>query len=105
MTQQQLGDQLGRTRQWVADVEHFRRMESWPVGMTTRIAALLDLDPRVLLIAAGVPEKDWPHISNTSSIDGRLHTVDLTGLTDRQIKLIYDLVAEFRRRNDPRNHF
>lgn len=100
LSQTALGAALGRTRQWVWRLETASDPKAhWPVGLTPNLAAVLQISPRDLLTAAGIPEEDWPDLSSMSSNGANLVVIEATGLTERQINLLRSIAEEFRSRN------
>ncbi|TYR17542.1 helix-turn-helix transcriptional regulator [Corynebacterium urealyticum] len=100
MSQTALGAALGRTRQWVWRLETAVDPKAhWPVGLTPNLAAVLQISPRDLLNAAGIPEEDWPDLSNISSNGANLVVIESTGLSDHQIELLRSIAEEFRSRD------
>ncbi|QQB07432.1 transcriptional regulator [Corynebacterium urealyticum] len=100
MSQSELGAALGRTRQWVWRLETGNDPRArWPVGLTPLLAAVLQISPRDLLIAAGVPEENWPNLASVSSNGTNLVVIEATGLTERQINLLRSIAEEFRSRD------
>ncbi|WP_222863827.1 helix-turn-helix domain-containing protein [Corynebacterium urealyticum] len=100
MSQTDLGAALGRTRQWVWRLETASDPKArWPVGLTPLLAAVLQISPRDLLIAAGIPEENWPDLASVSSNGTNLVVIEATGLTERQINLLRSIAEEFRSRD------
>lgn len=107
MTQTDLADALGRSRQWIGQLERgqwYYSQETFTASPDelVKIAGILDISPVEVLIAAGVDKSKWPDLSHIRSKDVNVRTIDLTSLTTNQIRLVEDLVEEFRtgRHND-----
>lgn len=107
MTQTDLGEELGRSRQWVAQLEG-ARFGNRPFAIEpqdlVQIALILNVSPVHLLEVSNLPKGQWPNLSYMRSNDVNIRTIDLTNLSDNQIRLIEGLVAEFKTGtpNDPR---
>lgn len=105
MTQADLLTALGRSpgsRLWVTEVESGHRTR-WDIPTMLKpseyvaIAAALSLDPVEVLMAAGVHESRWPKLSNMGSTGGSVQHIDATGLSDRQCRIVEELVRELRK--------
>lgn len=104
VTQEALAKSLGRSRQWLAQVEMGRRYGTGtpvPVGagMALQLASALELDPAELLTLADVPRNKWPDLSNFRSNPVRVTPIDISMLTETQARLVEDLVTEFKTGN------
>lgn len=65
---------------------------------------MLDLDAETLLVELGVPYDKWPELSYTRSNSGSLSTIDLSGLSTTQAKLIQQLVSDLKAGNYAQKH-
>ena len=105
MSQDELGAVMGgRSRQWVSQLERGERYGGGgafevSAGVAVQLALVLDLDPVDVLRAAGVPESQWPNLSNVSAKNGKVKTIDITTLSTNQARIIEDLVDEFKAGN------
>lgn len=105
MRQGDLGEILGRTRQWVARLEKGETRDgndmTIPPALLAQIAGVLNVDLFTLFRAEGVDPSVWGRysnkISNTGSNGANIHTIDTTGLSHHQHKIVEDLVTELRR--------
>lgn len=105
MTQSDLLEALGRSprsRMWVTELESGRR-HRWDVPTLLKpaeyaaVAAALSLDPGEVLRTAGVPVRRWPKLSNMGSTGGSVQHIDASGLSDRQLRIVEELVRELRK--------
>lgn len=103
MTQSQLADEMGKSRHWVGQLErgHWYGKDTFTVGADTalRLAMALNLPPAEVLRAGGVPEDNWPDLSQFRSVDVYTKHVDITPLTQHQQNIIESLVDEFKHLN------
>lgn len=101
MTQEDLGAEVGKTRQWVIQVEK----GVWNNGGTRvtlspenaiKLGLALGKDIRDVLLAGEVPPENWPDLSHISSNQSNLRLVDVTSLTPHQQALIESIVHELK---------
>lgn len=105
LRQGDLGEVLGRTRQWVARLEKGETRDGndmkIPPALLAQIAGVLNIDLYSLFRAEGVSPSVWSRysnkVSNTGVGDAKVSTIDTTGLSHHQHKIVEDLVAELRR--------
>lgn len=105
MTQADLLTALGRSadnRNWVHELESGRRRRTGaPVALRpadyVAISAAVSLDPGEVLRAAGIPRHRWPKLSNMGSTGGSVQHIDASGLSDRQLRIVEELVRELRK--------
>ena len=100
MTQEELGDAMGKTRHWVGQLErgHWYGKDTFTVGADNalRLAMTLNLPPVEVLRAGGVPEEKWPDLSKVRSVGASVKFVDITTLSPHQQGIIESLVDEFK---------
>lgn len=104
MTQADLGEAVGKSRQWVLQVEK----GAWTNGgkrvtlspdNAIKLGLALGKDIEDILLAGEVPAEEWPDLSHISSNQSNLRLVDITSLTERQQVLIESIVDELKREN------
>lgn len=89
-------------RAWMREVETGERFRGkgptvLPPYEYKKLAGVVGLDPVDVLCAAGVPKVEWGGLSNSSSTNAGVVRVDVTGLSDLQVRVIDDLVRELRK--------
>ena len=108
LTQNDLAEVVGRNRKWVVELERGCRYDGSPLVLdphsVIKVAAVLDLDAEALLVGLGVPYDKWPELSYTRSNSGSLSTIDLSGLSTTQAKLIQQLVSDLKAGNYAQKH-
>lgn len=104
LNQAELGEAMGRDRTWVTQLERGKRYNGKPFTiephMVLKLAGVLQVDPVDLLVAAEIPEPQWPDLSQVRSNSANVRTVDITTLSPTQAKLIEQLVKELKRGNN-----
>lgn len=108
MTQEQLAAAVGKARSWVLRIERGSRPDrSKPMALdasnAVKLAAVLGLDPVVVLQAGRVPSTEWPNLSNYRSTFDSVQVVDVTSLTADQRDIIERVINEFKHLNNERN--
>lgn len=106
LRQEDLLTKLGMSpdnRAWVREVERGMRYRGNDVPVILKpaqyveIAVAVGANPIEILTAARIDPKDWP---DTTSIEGvYTPTIDATGLTERQIRIMEELTTTLRESN------
>lgn len=104
LTQEELAKEIGKSRKWLLQVERglnytTEKTTYLSPDMCVKLAAILDVDPVDMLLAADIPKGDWPNFSYIRSNSVKIQTVDITTLTPAQAKIIRDLADEFKALN------
>lgn len=108
MTQEDLAEEMGKTRQWVIQVEKGvwnnggRRVSLTPEN-AVKLALILGRDPQDFLIVGDVPVEKWPDLSHISSNIDTVRVVDISSLTQKQQALIESIVYELKTNNTESN--
>ncbi|MEJ6549884.1 XRE family transcriptional regulator [Corynebacterium sp. USCH3] len=89
-------------RMWIRELESGVRERTGEATVLTveeydKLAGLLNIDVVDLLRAAGVPKTEWTDLSNSSSNSASVVRIDATGLSDRQVRVVEELVRELRK--------
>lgn len=108
MTQEDLAEEMGRTRQWVIQIEkgvwsNGNRRVSLKPENAIKLALILGRDPQDFLIAGDVPPEKWPDLSHISSTEARVRVIDISSLTQKQQALIESIVYELKTNNTESN--
>lgn len=102
--QADLGEAVGRDRTWVTQLERGKRYSGKPFTiephMVLKLAGVLQVDPVELLVAAEIPQSEWPDMSHISSNSANVRTIDITTLSPTQAKLVEQLVKELKNGNN-----
>ncbi|MDK8795889.1 helix-turn-helix transcriptional regulator [Corynebacterium sp. MSK041] len=105
MTQEDLAEKMGKSRQWVIQIEkgvwnNGKQRVSLTPENAVKLALILDGDPQELLMVGDVPIEKWPDLSHFKSLEDNRRLVDITGLTSKQQALIESLVYELKTANE-----
>lgn len=104
LNQADLGEAMDRDRTWVTQLERGKRYSGKPFTiephMVLKLAVVLEVDPVELLVAAEIPQSEWPDMSHISSNSANIRTVDITTLSPTQAKLVEQLVKELKNGNN-----
>ncbi|MGV0870070.1 helix-turn-helix domain-containing protein [Corynebacterium kalidii] len=89
-------------RMWIREVEGGVRERSGAatvldVDEYDKLAGILGIDLVDVLRAAGIPKTEWGDLSNSSSNSASVVRIDATGLSDRQVRVVEELVRELRK--------
>lgn len=106
LRQEDLLAELGMSsdnRAWVREVERGMRYRGNDVPVIlkptqyVKIAVAIGADPAELLTAARIDPKDWPETTRIRGI--YTPTIDASGLTERQIRIMEELTTTLRESN------
>lgn len=101
MTQEDLAAEVGKTRQWVIQVEKGiwnnggKRVSLTPEN-AIKLGLALGRDVQDFLLAGEVPIEKWPDLSHISSKTDKVRLIDITSLTPHQQALIESIVHELK---------
>lgn len=89
-------------RMWIREVESGVRERTGAATILdideySKLSGILGLDVVDVLRAAGVPKTEWTDLSNSSSNSASVVRIDATGLSDRQVRVVEELVRELRK--------
>lgn len=105
MSQTELLTAMGKGpgyRMWIRELESGVRERTGEATVLTpqeysKLAGILDIDVVELLRIAGIPKTEWGDLSNTRSNSASVVRIDATGLSDRQVRVVEELVRELRK--------